>query len=1095
MITRNPLLQTICRFMFCYLVLLSGWAIAEDKLEAETFSNRIILNDEHSEYPLGLQLAIFEDPSKTLTFEDIRTPALASQFTPSNSTAPGFGFNPSAFWVKVELDRQTTQESVWLLEFAYAPMQWIDVYLVSDTGNITHQQGGSAVAFQQRPFPNHKHVFKLDLPADSVTQLYLRVDGESSKNIPLRLYRAEQFVLASGLELAMLSIYAGIIIALFCYNLFVYHTIREPAYLYYILFLAAFLLMALSLNGLTQPLFQLKNPMLEIKLIPFSIGIGGIFGGLFTMHFLHSKTSLPKSHWVLRFIILWGAVSCVIAWFMSYRVAIITSATLGLFFSSAVFIVACVAVYLGNRPARYYLLAWCLLLLGMSLYTLRSFGLLPTNVITEYSFVWGSAAEAILLSVALAARMREMKEEKEATQQQALDEQLKAHDELMLLSRQLEASNYSLEQRVQDRTVDLEHTVAELRDAKETISRFLANMSHEIRTPLTAIIGYSESLRDAPLTPEEASDAINTVVRSSQHLLRIINDILDFSKIEANKLEIERIQTDMFLLMMEIESYFGMMAQNKGILFKVDYRFPLPRIIHTDPTRLKQVLLNLCSNALKFTEQGNVVITTHYQADTNCLYFAVSDTGIGMTAEQAEKVFQPFTQADTSTTRNYGGTGLGLTISKQLAELMGGSLTLDSQPGQGSCFTLSIDCGDLQHTDWVQTNQEAHSSHPQVTDNQPIPELKGHILYAEDGQDNQRLVKLLLKHTGVSLTIVENGKLALEYIQDHQDVDLILMDIQMPVMNGIDATLAIRETGFSKPIIAFTANVMKEEVSRYQQIGCDACLSKPVQKTLFYQTLNDYLGTGNTISHQKAVSNMGTGKHRNNTEKHLKGTVLLAEDNKDNQRLISMQLGRFGIQVLQAENGEQAVQTALEQDIDVILMDMQMPLMDGFEATELLRQTGFTGPIYALTASTDKQDIQRALDVGCDGHLNKPIQLEQLYHALASHLSEQTYATNSEPNASEPDEEMQTLITIFVKGLPIYIAQLQQAESQAELSTLEGLAHQLKGSGTSFGFPEITQQAKQLEAQLKSHAPYHESLNALISTMKKFSTQTPTKHN
>ena len=837
-----------CRFLICLYVLMlslpSIQAVQANEVQTAVLDNRVILTDDQGEYSLGLHLSILEDPTKSLTIDDVRSPDVAEKFLPSQSVSPGYGFNPSAFWVHTQLERQTTRELVWLLEFAYAPMQWIDVYTISEDGTLRHQRSGSAIAYKDRPYAHHKHVFKLNLKPDQVTQLYVRADGESSKNIPLRLYQADEFVQASGRELATLSIYAGIIIALFCYNLFVWHTIREPAYLFYVLFLASFLMIALCLNGLTQPLMHFSNPLLDLKLIPFSIGMGGLFGGLFTMHFLDTRHSLPKAHWLLRFIVAWGFLASALSLFMSYRTSILTSAALGLFFSSVVFIIACVAVYRGNIAARYYLLAWVLLLFGIGLYVLRSFGVLPNNLVTEYSFVWGSAAEAILLSVALAARMRLMKDEKEAAQQQALDEQQKAHDELMLLSRQLEASNNSLEQRVQERTVDLEHTVEELREAKETISRFLANMSHEIRTPLTAIIGYSESLRDAPLTKEEATDAIHTVVRSSQHLLRIINDILDFSKIEANKLEIERIHTDLFLLLMEIESYFGMIAHNKGLQFEIHYRFPLPRVIHTDPTRLKQVLLNLCSNALKFTAQGSVLIQVSCDPNTETLYFAVSDTGIGMTAEQADKVFQPFTQADSSTTRNFGGTGLGLTISKQLAELMGGTITVSSQPGHGSCFTLSIASGNLAQATWIRTKQDAQCAPVAETQTHVIPKLQGHILYAEDGKDNQRLAQLLLKQTGATLTIVENGQQALDFVRTHEDIDLILMDMQMPVMNGVDATKAIRAAGFSKPIIAFTANVMKEDVALYQEIGCAACLSKPVQKPLFYQTLAHYLGNG-----------------------------------------------------------------------------------------------------------------------------------------------------------------------------------------------------------------------------------------------------------
>jgi signal transduction histidine kinase/CheY-like chemotaxis protein len=882
--------------------------LASGVLNAQTvddplgFDNRVILTDDRGDYALGTHLAILEDPSGALSIEQVMTgeheSATGTTFTPSKSETPGFGFTPSAYWVHVQLDRQTQQESTWLLEFGYAPMQWIDVYTVAEDGRITHQRGGNGLPVSERPYRHHKHVFELNLPPAQVTQLYVRVDGESSKNIPLHLYRAEVFVQSSGTQIAVLGIYAGIIVALFCYNLFLYYSIREPAYLYYVVFLAAFLLFSTSLNGISQILLIPELPVLAIRLIPFAMGMTIVFAGLFTMSFLNSRTTLPTLHWVMRCIVALGLVTVALPWLITYRISIVASTSLGLLFGLLVFIIACIAVYHGNRSARYYLLAWCLLLLGTVLNTLRLFGLIPTNLFTEYAQLWGSAAEAILLSVALAARMSLMKDEKEAAQKLALEEQRKAHHELMLLSSQLEASNNSLEQRVHERTADLERTVDELRDAKATISRFLANMSHEIRTPLTAIIGYSESLRDTPLTSDEAADAIQTVIRSGHHLLRIINDILDFSKIEANKLEIECLHTELLPLLVEIESYFGMVAHNKGLRFEVKHRFPLPHTFDTDPTRLKQILLNLCSNALKFTAHGGVTIEVSCDRAQRLLFFAVTDTGIGMTAEQVDKVFQPFTQADSSTTRNYGGTGLGLAISKQLAELMGGTIGVTSDPGQGSCFTLSVASGDLTRTTWVERKENAQCAPIEAERELSVPRLQGHILYAEDSLDNQRLVQWLLRPTGARLTIVENGKAALDQVCANKDIDLILMDMQMPALNGIDATKAIRATGFDRPIIAFSANVMTEDIALYQEIGCVACLRKPVQKALFYQTLARYLGTGEESVMPRPVLTVPVAlPPSGETPPLLSGTVLLAEDNKDNQKLIGMQLKRFGLSV------------------------------------------------------------------------------------------------------------------------------------------------------------------------------------------------------
>ena len=620
--------------------------------------------------------------------------------------------------------------------------------------------------------------------------------------------------------------------------------------------------------------------------------------------------------------------------------------------------------------------------------------------------------------------------------------------------------------------LESESAKAEQKVAKasaEAKSTFLANMSHEIRTPLTAIIGYSESLRDTKMSEDETGRSLDTVVRSSHHLLHLINDILDFSKIEANKLEVECIEVDLFLLMTEIQSYFGMNAHEKGLQFDINYHFPLPRKIVTDPTRLKQVLLNLCSNALKFTEEGSVQIEVKCDAPNQQVFFRVSDTGIGLTEEQRSHLFEAFSQADSSTTRNYGGTGLGLTISKQLSELMGGTIEVESTPGLGSHFILSIASGDLSQVTWANSNTDAQLAPVTEVSGVSIPKLSGHVLYAEDSIDNQNLVKLLLSHTGAELTIVENGQAALDAVQE-VDFDLILMDIQMPVMNGIDATKAIRALNFHKPIIAFTANVMKEEVVLYGEIGCDTCLSKPVNRPLFYQTLQRYLGVKEPVS-SLVDNSVSAGVPQ------VSGKILLAEDNIDNQRLITMQIGRTGAEVVLAENGEEAVELALQEDFDLVLMDMQMPVMNGFDATELLRQTGFSAPIYALTAANDKTDIDRCLNAGCDGHLTKPLDIEQLFLTIDTSLNKPVLA--AEAVSIDDDAEMQVLVDAFCEGLPKYLDNITEANQKGDWPTLQDMAHQLKGSAGSFGFPGLTQHAQTLETALKNEV--HEQVTSACS--------------
>ena len=371
-------------------------------------------------------------------------------------------------------------------------------------------------------------------------------------------------------------------------------------------------------------------------------------------------------------------------------------------------------------------------------------------------------------------------------------------------------------------------------------SAFLANMSHEIRTPLTAIIGFSESLLDASQSMTERVDSINTVIRSGKHLLQIINDILDISKVEAEKLEVEHLQVSPFEILNDVQSLISLVAQEKGLDFNIEYDFPLPATIITDPVRLKQIIINLCSNAIKFTAKGGVCIKVFCDLDTEIFHLEVIDSGIGLTGEQISRIFDPFTQADSSTTRQYGGTGLGLHLSKKLAEKLGGDITVESTPGEGSCFKVSIASGPVDKANLCFSVPKL-----QAPDVQPIlgrdgVTLKGRVLLTEDNIDNQRLISMYLKKLGADVTIANNGQEAIDIVRDNE-FDLILMDMQMPVMNGIDATIFLRNQGYSKPVIALTANAMKEDVDACYKAGCDNFIQKPVIQHQFMKVISDYL--------------------------------------------------------------------------------------------------------------------------------------------------------------------------------------------------------------------------------------------------------------
>ncbi len=412
-------------------------------------------------------------------------------------------------------------------------------------------------------------------------------------------------------------------------------------------------------------------------------------------------------------------------------------------------------------------------------------------------------------------------------------------------------ASYVTEKNTQLRLAGEDMEIAFVKAEEATIlkSEFLATMSHEIRTPLTAIIGFAETSLFSEQTMEQRLNATQTIIRNGKHLLQIINDILDLSKVEANKLEIEYIETSLFDLLSDIENLERPATKEKEIDFSVNYIYPLPTKIKLDRLRVKQILLNLCNNAIKFTESGHVTINVSCQCEHDALLFEVIDSGIGISKEQQDIIFQAYRQADSSTTRKFGGTGLGLSLSKLLAERMGGALTVVSKLGSGSQFNFYLPCERLPDTQ-ILLAEENNTANVKTSNHNVVADvLSGNILLAEDNIDNQDLFSIFLRRIGVDVTIVENGNLALEAVEKH-NFDLILMDMRMPVMGGIEAVKLLRQRGFNKPIIAVTANAMLEDRENCFAAGCDGFLTKPVDATRLTQTLEKYLDVSTSTNRE-----------------------------------------------------------------------------------------------------------------------------------------------------------------------------------------------------------------------------------------------------
>ncbi len=372
-------------------------------------------------------------------------------------------------------------------------------------------------------------------------------------------------------------------------------------------------------------------------------------------------------------------------------------------------------------------------------------------------------------------------------------------------------------------------------------SQFLANMSHEIRTPMNAIIGFSDVLSEEKLT-ENQKQHVSIIRQSSSTLLQLINDILDFSKIEAGKLDVEQIECSLKELLTNLELMMSPAANNKGLQFKVNYEKSLPAVIRTDPVRLKQCLINLCNNAIKFTKQGHVHLNVSLQEafDGAQIKFEVEDTGIGIPAEKQETIFEAFMQADGDHTRKYGGTGLGLAIARKLIKLLGGSISLKSIPGKGSTFTIVLPPGvDVNNQPSIGEYVEPDETEDERSDFEQH-QFSGKVLVAEDTPTNQLLIRLLLEKLGIDVTIAENGKEAVEIASD-ESFDLIFMDMHMPEMSGYEATEVLRQKGLLTPIVALTASAMKGDAEKCMAAGCSAYLCKPIERAVLLHTIQRFL--------------------------------------------------------------------------------------------------------------------------------------------------------------------------------------------------------------------------------------------------------------
>ncbi|MEH6492989.1 hybrid sensor histidine kinase/response regulator [Halopseudomonas sp.] len=896
----------------------------EEFIRASAAPAAVTLDERNPRINLVSHLQIYEDPSAHQTLAEVRSKTTPDEWHIPRSRHVNQGKNHSVWWLRFTLRNPDQQRQDAVIEVNYNLLDQLDLYRIAGD-DISHQQSGDHIEATQRPIEVRNHWLPVTLaPGDNL--FYLRVETTSTVFVPLYASTWPANAVAQENSSLAAGLFYGIMLGLFAYNLFLLVSLREVTYFWYLIYAFNMMLFMLVFDGVLWKWLAPGNTIQSLSVYTLMF-LHCAVATQFSRHFLHTAVHFPKLDRLLRSKIIVVLASLVVLPMISYDLYN-RAASLFVLGSSAILLFSGLRVWRqGFRYGSYYTGAWVLLLCSLMLSTAGSLGYEFFG--SSYGTTWvklGICVEMFILSLGLADRIN------------ALQEARYRADE--------DARQARLESRAQ--------------------GRFLARMSHEIRTPLNGVLGMLQLLRDTRLDPTQRY-YLDTISKSGNTLLTVINDILDFARLESGRVELEAIAFDPEELLSDTGSLFTAQALDKGLNLYCSIAPDIPRQLIGDPTRLKQVLLNLLGNAFKFTEHGYIALDVSGLPIKGTqprwqLSFSVTDTGIGIAPEARQNLFRSFTQADSSTTRRYGGSGLGLTISQELISMMGGQISVSSAPDEGASFRFTLELPLAPQESPADTVRAENAGRALLIAQQPRAQLTYRLQL-------QRLGYLVTCQSGAtddprqSATEPDLLVIAAQGLSD-ESLEHLLRSAEQ---NGT-ATLLIRDQRDHR----IAANHGLPGLL----IHDTPLLPSQIRELL--QQLRKLGNRSNEATPDTAVA-----------AEQASGHLLIAEDNSVNQLVVKTLLEKAGYSLDMTANGVEALAAyrAAPERYDLILMDCEMPVMDGFEATRRIRAHEQREhlprtPIVALTAHILDSHRLEGMTAGMDDYLAKPVQSATLYSSL-----------------------------------------------------------------------------------------------------------------